>query len=84
MSLAWLRLPGKAGAYFIYTEQGYKVSKVFSNGVPGYLAWPPKPEYNRNARDWRENLLSSLGCFDNPEQAKECCEQHHKDRGHGR
>ena len=58
------------------SEEGYGLCKALVHGVPVYLAWPPKPTYNRNATDWRENLHSPIGKASDPETARNICQQH--------
>lgn len=74
LSQGWRRVSQYAIA--IDTPGGtYHVSKGLVAGKPRYTAWPPKPPHDLDL-PWQERLHSPLGCFDDPDSAKRCCEDH--------
>lgn len=58
------------------SNQGYRVSKTLTRGVPVYTAWPPKPAYNKYTNNWVDNLHSCLSCHSSAAAARAACEAH--------
>lgn len=74
VNVIWKRVSPYAIA--LVTPRGtYHVSKGASGGRVRYCAWPPAPTAGMDA-PWQDRLHTMLGCFDDADAAKRCCEEH--------
>lgn len=76
----WQRVKGaERYALQLVTPRGtYFVSRAAVMGRYRFTAWPPKPPEPPRDKPyhWQDYTHFTLGCFDDVEAAKRCCEQH--------
>lgn len=77
---AWRPVRGaERYALELVTERGtYTVCRARVVDRVRFTAWPPKPPAPPRDReyDWRDHCPQALGCFDDLDAAKRCCERH--------
>ena len=77
--MTWEQVKDCKYAQSLKTPAGtYHVSAGLVMGKWRFTAWPPAPPAapQTGGYDWRDYVHNSLGCFDDAEAARRCCEEH--------